>query len=92
MGEGFELHMGDSLAKHGCCKRSKGKCGQHWPSLVGKLDTATGFLACMGFWERTFERESEESKQSVGSVPAPCGGLCQWLPVGLPAAVASAGL
>ena len=32
-----------SLAKHGSWKRSKSKYGQHWPSLVEKVNTPTGF-------------------------------------------------
>ena len=46
-GGGVELSMCDwrlcPRAKHGGQKRGKGKRGWHWPSLVGRLDTSSGF-------------------------------------------------
>ena len=88
---GFELHMHDwrlrPLAEHGTRKCSKGKHGQHWSSLVRRLDTPTGFRTEGILGEDFRNRVHQKAKsQSVLSPPPSEGHVdghqqaCQWWP------------
>ena len=76
MGRGIELHMCDwkldPLAKHGSQKRSKGTYGQHWPSLVGRLDTPTGFWRTWDSGGDVWNRACWKAKRPL--VPTPTVG------------------
>ena len=75
MGEGFELGMCDwrlcPLAKHGGQKRSKGKCGQQWLSLVGRLDTPTAFWCTWDSGRGLLRWNVSGSEKPVGFFPFP---------------------